>query len=134
MKNILIAEDHPMILKAVAQSLSMAGYKVLSAPNGITAINLFENNKLDAIITDLMMPEASGIDLIKHVRATNADVPILVMSTVSNETVIVEVLSIGADEYVRKPFIPKELLQRLEHILSKNETKIYSDSLSELNN
>lgn len=127
MKNILVAEDHPMILKSVEQSLSKAGYNVLTAPNGLTAIDLFENNKLDAVITDLMMPETSGIDLIKHVRTTNADVPILVMSTVSNETVIVEVLNIGADDYLRKPFIPKELLQRLEHIFSKNEVKIYSD-------
>jgi len=125
MKNILVAEDHPMILKSVEQSLSKAGYNILTAPNGLTAIDLFENNKLDAIITDLMMPEASGIDLIKHVRATNAAVPILVMSTVSNETIIVEVLSIGADDYVRKPFIPKMLLQRLEHIFSNNEIKIY---------
>jgi DNA-binding response OmpR family regulator len=116
-----------MILKSVEQSLSKAGYNVLTAPNGLTAIDLFENNKLDAVITDLMMPEASGIDLIKNVRTTNADVPILVMSTVSNETVIVEVLNIGADDYLRKPFIPKELLQRLEHIFSKNEVKIYSD-------
>lgn len=124
MKTILVAEDHPMILKSVEQSLSKAGYLVCSAPNGIKAIELFQTNKLDAIITDLMMPEVSGIDLITHVRANNSDIPILVLSTVSNETVIVEAFRVGADDYLRKPFISKDLLQRLEHIVSTNEISI----------
>ena len=76
------------------------------------------------LITCLMMPEASGIDLITHVRAIDSDIPILVLSTVSNETVIVEAFRVGADDYLRKPFIPKDLLQRLEHIISTNEISI----------
>lgn len=116
MKKILVADDQPMILTAISRHLSKAGYEVIEAENGLRAINKFDNEKPDAVVTDLLMPQASGLDVITHVRTKNQDTPILVLSTIGNDSVIVEAFKSGADDYVRKPFVPKDLLSRIKDL------------------
>ena len=116
MKKILVADDQPMILTAVSRHLSKAGYEVIEAENGLRAINKFDLEKPDAVVTDLLMPQASGLDVITHVRTKNQETPILVLSTIGNDSVIVEAFKSGADDYVRKPFVPKDLLTRINEL------------------
>ncbi len=116
MKKILVADDQPMILTAISRHLSKAGYEVIEAENGLLAINKFDIEKPDAVVTDLLMPQASGLDVIAHVRTKNQETPILVLSTIGNDSVIVEAFKSGADDYVRKPFVPKDLLSRIKEL------------------
>ena len=116
MKKILVADDHPMILTAITRHLSKAGFEVIKAENGLRAINRFDDEAPDAVVTDLLMPQASGIDVITHVRTKNQTTPILVLSTIGNDSVIVEAFRSGADDYVRKPFVPKDLVERLQNL------------------
>jgi two-component system response regulator VicR len=116
MKKILVADDQPMILSAITRHLSKAGFEVIKAENGLRAINKFDDEKPDAVVTDLLMPQASGLDVITHVRTKNQETPILVLSTIGNDSVIVEAFRSGADDYVRKPFVPTDLVTRLKNL------------------
>ena len=117
MKKILVADDQPMILSAISRHLVKAGYEVIKAEDGLMAINIFDHELPDAVVTDLLMPQASGLDVISHVRTKDQSTPILVLSTVGNDSVIVEAFKNGADDYVRKPFLPKELLSRIKNLV-----------------
>ena len=116
MKKILVADDQPMILTAISRHLSKAGYEVIEAENGLRAINKFDLEKPDEVVTDILMPQESGLDVITHVRTKNQETPILVLSTIGNDSVIVEAFKSGADDYVRKPFVPKDLLTRINEL------------------
>ena len=115
-KKLVIAYSGGLDTSYCAVSLSKAGFEVIKAENGLRAINRFDDEAPDAVVTDLLMPQASGIDVITHVRTKNQTTPILVLSTIGNDSVIVEAFRSGADDYVRKPFVPKDLVERLQNL------------------
>ncbi|MEZ4886123.1 MAG: response regulator transcription factor [Chitinophagales bacterium] len=119
---VLIAEDQPMILKALVFKMKKAGYEVIAAIDGQQAIELFESEKPDMVITDLYMPFSTGFELITYIRKNcSSSVPILVLSNVGLEQTIVDVFDLGASDFVQKPYRPNELVIRTKRLITNNQ-------------
>jgi two-component system, OmpR family, KDP operon response regulator KdpE len=113
---VLIVDDEPPIRKLLRMGLSTQGYEILDATNGKTALALLDE-KPDLIILDLGLPDMQGLDLLAAIRARNEAVPIVVLSSRSEESVKVRALDLGADDYLTKPFGMEELLARMRAAL-----------------
>jgi two-component system KDP operon response regulator KdpE len=113
---VLVIDDERAIRKLLRTGLSTQGYEILDAPDGKTALELLAQEP-DMVILDLGLPDIKGLDLLKTIRARNESVPIVVLSSRSDEAGKVEALDLGADDYVTKPFGMDELLARLRTAL-----------------
>jgi two-component system, OmpR family, KDP operon response regulator KdpE len=113
---VLVIDDERAIRKLLRTGLSTQGYDTLEAPDGKTALELLAQEP-DMVILDLGLPDAKGLDLLKTIRARSESVPIVVLSSRSDEAGKVEALDLGADDYVMKPFGMDELLARLRAAL-----------------
>jgi two-component system KDP operon response regulator KdpE len=109
---VLIVEDERPLLRALAMNLVARGYAVTEAENGTRALTALADNRHDAIVLDLGLPDMSGVDVIRAVREFAAT-PIIVLSARSGSSDKVHALDLGADDYVTKPFSMDELLARL---------------------
>ena len=118
--NILLVEDERGISKIMKSYLENDGYNVFQAFDGKSALDVFENEDIDLILLDLMIPEISGEDLIKEIR-NKSNVPVIMVTAKVNEDDIINGLKLGADDYVTKPFSPKELMQRIKTVLRRIE-------------
>src|SRR5579864_2179825 len=116
--NILVVDDEPQITRVLKTTLSSQGYGVRTASDGDEAVQLMKEWPTDLVITDLRMPNMSGLDLCRHVRARSR-VPIIVLSVKGEERTKVEALDAGADDYVTKPFGVNELLARVRAALRR---------------
>ncbi len=117
--SILIVEDDPAILRGLEMNLKVDGYQVLSASDGAAALRAFAAARPDLIILDLGLPSIDGLDVIREIRKTDPDVAVLVLSARLNESDKVLGLSLGADDYVTKPFGLAELLARIRGLLRR---------------
>ncbi len=117
--SILVAEDDPNILTGLVDILESEGYRVTTATNGEEALRLFEPNKYDLLLLDIMMPEISGYDVCKKIRSYDEDTPIIMLTAKSEEIDKVVGLQLGADDYVPKPFGVHELLARIQAVLRR---------------
>lgn len=113
---VLVIDDEPPIRKLLRMGLTTQGYQILEAPNGKTALELLKEAP-DLIILDLGLPDMQGHDLLQTIRARNESVPIVVLSSRSDEAGKVKALDLGADDYVTKPFGMDELLARMRAAL-----------------
>ena len=113
---VLVVDDEPPIRKLLRMGLTANGYQILEAPNGKAALELLAELP-DLIILDLGLPDTQGHDLLKAIRARNESVPIVVLSSRSDEAGKVQALDFGADDYVTKPFGMDELLARMRAAL-----------------
>jgi two-component system, OmpR family, KDP operon response regulator KdpE len=113
---VLVVDDEPPIRKLLRMGLSSQGYQTLEATNGKTALELLEQAP-DLIILDLGLPDMQGHELLKMIRARNQNVPIVILSSRSDEAGKVQALDAGADDYVTKPFGMDELLARMRAAL-----------------
>jgi two-component system KDP operon response regulator KdpE len=111
-QKILVVDDEPQITRVLRTSLSSRGYEVRSANDGESGLDLFAAWQPDLVITDLSMPNMSGIELCRALR-TKSQVPIIVLSVKGEERSKIEALDSGADDYVTKPFSINELLARI---------------------
>lgn len=119
---ILIIEDERLLLDMYENYFKKAGYEVFIAKNGRPGIEIAKTEKLDLIITDIVMPDMDGYDVIKEIRedATTKEIPILVFSNLSQQSEINKGLAMGADDYVIKTDLtPVELLAKIEGMLNK---------------
>lgn len=116
---ILVVEDDPSILRGLQLNLAMEGYMVRSAMDGETGLALARSEKPDLLLVDVMLPRLGGLDLIRAVRESDDDVPILILSAKGQEADKVTGLQLGADDYVVKPFSLKELLARIAAALRR---------------
>ncbi|MCU0422858.1 MAG: response regulator [Bacteroidia bacterium] len=118
---ILLIDDDELILKVINRILQKEGYVVTTASNGKDALEYLERDKFDLLITDLMMPYSNGFEVISRFKQhpNAAGVPIIVISSVGTENAVKEGLNIGADDYLRKPIMPDELLIRVRRLLKK---------------
>lgn len=123
---ILIVDDELQIRKLLNISLSARLFKVLEANNGREAISFTGTLKPDAVVLDLGLPDISGIEVLKEIR-TFSDVPIIILSVQDDSEIIVQALDIGADDYVTKPFEPKELAARINVCLRRTHKKEISE-------
>ena len=118
MKRILVVDDEESILKVVDYALSEAGYEVHTAIDGPGAEFMFAQTQPDLVILDVMLPGKSGLDVARDLRATS-NVPIIMLSARGDEVDRILGLEFGADDYVTKPFSPRELVSRVKAILRR---------------
>ncbi|WP_332718996.1 response regulator transcription factor [Pelagibacterium mangrovi] len=114
---VLVVDDEPPIRKLLRVGLSAEGYTVIEAPNGRAALELVGSDKPDLILLDLGLPDMQGHDLLEKLRGELADLPIVVLSSRTDEAGIVRALEMGADDYVTKPFGTRELVARIRMAL-----------------
>lgn len=119
-EKILVIDDEINLLKVVKDYLAYEAYDVYTAERGSTALELFHKVQPDFVILDLMLPDISGEDLCKLIRR-ESEVPILMLTAKSSEDSKVEGLYIGADDYMTKPFSPRELVGRVRAILRRTK-------------
>ena len=117
-RNILVVDDEPQITRVLKTSLSSQGYSIRTASDGKQALQEMKNWSPDLVITDLRMPNMDGLELCRAIR-TESRVPIIVLSVKGEETIKVESLDAGADDYVTKPFNMNELLARVRAALRR---------------
>ena len=116
---ILVVEDEKKILDVISAYLEREGYKVLKATDGINGLEIFKKYSPHLVILDLMLPGLSGEEICKAMRGAS-DVPIIMLTAKINEKSKLEGFSLGADDYVTKPFSPKELIQRVRAIIRRS--------------
>ncbi len=119
MKTILVVDEQPMLLKALCFKLQKAGFDTLAAVDGEQAIEFYDEIKPDLVLTDLLIPYVTGLELIAHIREKKQQsTPIIVLSKIAIDATILEVFNLGANDYVTKPFRPNEIVARTKRLLS----------------
>lgn len=117
---ILIVEDEEALQTTLRLSLSLDGYEVSVAPDGVTALRKVREEYFDLVILDIMLPELDGISVCETIRLTDTALPILMLSARSGSNDRILGLKKGADDYLTKPFHLEELLLRVEKLIRKN--------------
>jgi len=129
-QSILVVEDEPDIRKLVQYNLAQERFKVLEAEDGEQALKILQREKPNLIILDLMLPGLSGLELCKLLRERpqTAQLPILMLTAKAGEADKVLGLEIGADDYLTKPFSPREMIARVRAILRRSEAATATDA------
>ena len=119
-RKILIADDEPLLTEMLEFRLRAKGYETIIAHDGREALDKFRAEQPCAVVLDAMMPVYDGMEVLRRIRQEdhNADVPIIVLSARRNEEDIVRALEAGASDYIVKPFLPEELMVRLQRLLA----------------
>ncbi|MDD6883487.1 MAG: response regulator transcription factor [Eubacteriales bacterium] len=126
---ILICDDDPVVHESLGLYLSSEGYEHQSAYDGQQALELMESLHPDMIVLDLMMPKMSGIDVCRNIRQ-NSSVPIIMLTAKGEEIDRILGLELGADDYIVKPFSPREVLARIKAVLRRFSEKTPDDDSS----
>ena len=116
---VLICDDNSAVHKSITSYLTAEGINVLSAFSGEDAINILKNSKVDVAILDIMLPGMNGLDVCREIRKINNDIYIIILSAKDEEIDRIIGLEIGADDYVCKPFSPREITIRIRKILKR---------------
>lgn len=130
--NILIVEDEKEIREGVSEYLAEVGYSVISAEDGMQAIELFKNNKIDLVILDIMLPKANGFVVLNKIRQ-ESNVPVIMLTAMSDDYTQIISFDEEADDYITKPFSIIVLHKRIEALLrrgvkvSENKKWCYGD-------
>jgi DNA-binding response OmpR family regulator len=123
-RTILVVDDEPDLLHAVRLYLEMEGYQVITATNGEQALEKLRTKLPDLIVLDVMMPEMDGFETLQEIRRVS-NVPVIMLTVRGEESDKVRGLSLGADDYVTKPFSQRELLSRIQAVLRRAETPAF---------
>ena len=133
--NILIVEDEIKVAETIKAYLEKDCFNVYFAILGSAALNILRDEPINLVVLDLMLPDISGEEICKTVRKTS-DIPIIILTAKSSEDAKVNALNIGADDYLVKPFSPRELVARIKAVLrraglfNENNAVFYNDGLS----
>lgn len=127
---ILIAEDDPFMATLIERVLTNKNFEVITATNGSEALKIATLENPDLIITDISMPITSGLELIKFVNSEfGKKIPIIVLSGMDEEATVLEAFELGAEDFLTKPFNPRELLIRVNRLLIKSSKEKHLSSL-----
>lgn len=118
-EKILIVDDEPSILTLLTYNIEHAGFETDFATDGVEAVNKATKNYYDLIILDLMLPKMDGMEVCNHIRNKQINTPILMLTARNEEANKILGLGIGADDYLTKPFSPKEVIARIKAILRR---------------
>jgi len=131
-KSVLIVDDEAPIREMIAVALEMAGYNCLEAENANEAHGLIVDDKPDMVLLDWMMPGSSGIEFARRLRKdeTTADIPIIMLTAKGDEDNKIKGLEAGVDDYITKPFSPRELVARLKTVLRRTTPKGIEEPVS----
>ncbi|WKK68763.1 response regulator transcription factor [Brochothrix thermosphacta] len=130
---ILVVDDSPEMVTILTAYLKKAHFEVYTALNGRDALAILETEKIDLLIVDWMMPEMDGIEIIQTIKQV-ADLKIMMLTAKSEITDEVESLTVGADEFIRKPFDPQVLLLRIKRLLGIDELHHVGDLVVDMKN
>jgi DNA-binding response OmpR family regulator len=119
-RTILVVEDEPTLRETLAEALEADGFRTVQAGDGSSALERFRADKPDLVLLDLMLPELSGLDVTRQIRAESS-VPIVMLTARDSELDKVVGLELGADDYVTKPFSSRELSARIRAVLRRGE-------------
>lgn len=114
---ILIAEDNELILRTIEHKLLKEGHTVELTRNGKEAIDRIKEQDFDLIISDIMMPFASGIEILSAMKSIGKNIPVIMLSSMGQEEVVVEAFDMGASDFMVKPFSPNELVLRIKRLV-----------------
>ena len=120
MKKILVVDDEPKIIQLTQDYLENAGFSVISAGDGERALAVIQIEKPDLVVLDLGLPGMDGLDVCRSIRKTS-NLPIIMLTARDEETDKLVGLELGADDYITKPFSPKELVARVRSVLRRSE-------------
>lgn len=125
-KKVLVVDDEKELVKLITFNLSIAGYNVLSAKNGIEALEISEQENPDLIILDIMLPRIDGWEVCRRLRQNphTTNIPIIVLSALSEVNDKLRGFDLGIDDYVTKPFSPRELAVRVKRVLARFENRV----------
>jgi len=118
MVRILVVEDEPTVADVVARYLGREGYQVEATGDGAEGLRMARLLQLDLVILDVMLPNLDGLELCRQLRATH-ETPVIMLTAKTDESDVVAGLALGADDYVRKPFSPPELVARVKALLRR---------------
>lgn len=126
MQKVLIVDDEKSIVTLLSFNLQKAGFQTEEVYDGLEAIKKAEKNNYDLIVLDLMLPELDGMEVCKYLRNNRIDTPILMLTAKEDEFDKILGLEIGADDYLTKPFSPKEVIARIRAILRRTNKTMQS--------
>lgn len=119
---ILIAEDDELMLKTLELRLKKDGHEVISANDGRDAISKITQNYPDLVISDIMMPYVSGLEIVAYIQENYQEkkIPVIILSGMGQEDIVLEAFQLGADDFITKPFSPSELSLRVKRFSFMN--------------
>jgi two-component system alkaline phosphatase synthesis response regulator PhoP len=130
MKKVLLVDDEPSIVTLLAFNLEKDGYEVTTATDGAEGYRLAISNPFDFIILDLMLPSMDGMDICKRLRQEKFDTPIMILTAKDDELEKIIGLELGADDYMTKPFSPREVLARMKAILRRTNKAVPAETVT----
>lgn len=132
MKTILVIDDEKDLIKLVDHHLSKEGYLVIGAKNGIEGLDIALKHKPDLILLDIMMPKMDGLEVCKRLKSATetARIPVVMLTAKAQETDKIIGLELGADDYITKPFSPREMVARVKAVLRRSEPAKLKDTLN----
>jgi len=129
-KRILIVDDQVAFIELFKEYFEDFGYEVVTSPLAKKAIEIFEQNPCDLVITDVVMPGMNGLDFLKELKKRQKDLHVIVISGFTTEEQVQEALKLGADVYLEKPFSLQKLKENVERLLTKGDDPDAKDSIA----
>ena len=123
--SVLVVDDDPVILKLLEVNFEMEGFNVLLAQDGTEGIEVARREQPDIIVSDIMMPRQSGLELVSELKGDPAtsNIPIILLSAKAQNADVRSGMDAGADDYITKPFEPLDLVDRVNRLLESNASK-----------
>jgi DNA-binding response OmpR family regulator len=131
-QRVLVVDDDPTISDVVRRYLERAGYEVTHAADGLAALDRFADQRPDLVVLDLMLPGVDGLEVCRRLRSGGSDVPVIMLTALGEEADRVLGLQLGADDYVSKPFSPRELVLRVQSVLRRAAGPVAPDAGSQV--
>jgi DNA-binding response OmpR family regulator len=116
---VLVVDDEPMVREVLARYLARSGFEVSTAADGEAALASFESTNPDLVVLDLMLPRLDGFEVFRRIRESRASSPVIMLTARGDVTDRIVGLEVGADDYVAKPFSPKEVVARVRAVLRR---------------
>ncbi len=123
--SVLVADDDPLICSLLEYKLDQRGYSVITAANGEQALSLIGEEAPDLVVLDSMMPVLDGVSVLRKIRETHSltELPVIMLTARREEVDIISALELGANDYITKPFILKEIVLRIENLIRQTHQK-----------
>ncbi len=125
---VLVVDDDPHIRELCRLYLINAGYQVIEASNGREALDIVDKTPVDLVVLDVMMPEMDGFDVLEYIRDRDDWLPVIMLTAMGDEEDRILGLDMGADDYIIKPFSPKELVSRVRAVLRRTVVAVEGES------
>jgi len=130
-RHILIVDDEPLVRRSLSELLTLSGYTVSTAGSGKEAVTLLKDYAADVIISDIKMPEMDGVQLLKHIKSNNSDIPVILITGYASIDSAVEAMKQGAYDYVTKPIVDSEIKIVLERLIKQRQLQEENVKLKE---